>query len=190
MILLNQQTFNIWVWLQWRSFAEKAGGKGDLLDNSNAAAPSCGKFDQDALTIASVSEKYPTAVICLRWVPDSFCIARRFWLPCHISKMSWTLAILWIFLSHASLFTSKLWSVFIISRTGSSCAKILRLSPAIRLTMTVSRRFSPVVTDCLQPIRSRQREKLASTLTLCGMVEVISRATLERSANHVWVSSC
>jgi len=29
---------------------------------------------------------YPTAVICLFCAGDSFCVAPRFWLPCHISK--------------------------------------------------------------------------------------------------------
>ena len=48
-----------------RSFADKAGGKGDLSDSLNAAAPSCWESDQDALMISSVSEMYPTAVICL-----------------------------------------------------------------------------------------------------------------------------
>jgi len=35
-----QRTFNIWVRPLGRSFADKGGGKGDLSDNLNAAAPS------------------------------------------------------------------------------------------------------------------------------------------------------
>ena len=53
-----------------------------------------------------------------------------------------------------------------------------------------SGRVSPVVFDCLQPITSRPREKLASTPTPCGMIENMSHATLERSANFECVSSC
>jgi len=76
LILRTQRTFKIWVCPPGRSFANKAGGKGDLSDNLNAAAPSCCKSDQDALTISSVSEMYPTAVICLFWARNSFCVAR------------------------------------------------------------------------------------------------------------------
>jgi hypothetical protein len=47
------------------SFPDKAGGKGDLSDNLNAAAPLCQNSDLEALTISSMSEMYPTAVICL-----------------------------------------------------------------------------------------------------------------------------
>jgi hypothetical protein len=36
------------------------------------------------------------------WVRDSFWVAHRFCLPCHISQKSWTLAIWCIFLSSAS----------------------------------------------------------------------------------------
>jgi len=61
--LLIQQTFNNWVLPTGRSFADKAGGKGDLSVNLNAAAPWCSKSDHDALTIYSVSKMYPAAVI-------------------------------------------------------------------------------------------------------------------------------
>jgi len=90
LILRIRWTFKIWVRPAWRSFADKADGKGDLSDNLNAATPSCWRSDQDAVTISSVSEMYPTAVICLFWTRDSFWVAHRFWLPCHISKKSWT----------------------------------------------------------------------------------------------------
>jgi len=90
LILRIRRTFKIWVCPPGRSFADKGGGKGELSDNLNAAAQSCWKRDQDALTICSMSETYPTAVICLIWPQDSFSLARRFWLPCHISKKLWT----------------------------------------------------------------------------------------------------
>jgi len=106
LILRIRRTFDIWVCPPGRSFAHKVGGNSDLLDNLNAAAPSCRQFDQDAGMISSISERYPTAVICLLWARDSFCVARRFWLPYHISKKSWTLAILRNFLSSTSFFNS------------------------------------------------------------------------------------
>jgi len=43
LILRIWRTFKIWVLFPGRSFADKAGGKGDLSDNLNAAAPSCWK---------------------------------------------------------------------------------------------------------------------------------------------------
>jgi len=52
LILLIRRTFKMWVRPAGRSFAYKGGGKGDLSDNLNAAAPSCWKSDQDALTIS------------------------------------------------------------------------------------------------------------------------------------------
>jgi len=84
-------TFNIGVRPPGRSFVDKGGGKGDLPDNWNAATPSCWKSDYDALTI---SEMYPTVVICLFWARDSFWVTHRFWQPCYISKKLWTFAIL------------------------------------------------------------------------------------------------
>jgi hypothetical protein len=33
---------------------------------------------------------YPTAVFCLFWAGDCFCVSRRVWPPCQISKNSWT----------------------------------------------------------------------------------------------------
>jgi len=55
LIIQIRQTFSIWVHPPGRSFASKAGGKGNLSDNLNAAAPSCWKSDQDVLTISSMS---------------------------------------------------------------------------------------------------------------------------------------
>jgi hypothetical protein len=84
-IYLFRRTFNTWVRPPGRSFADKAYGSGNFSDNLNAAAPSCWKFNQDALMTSSVSEMDPMADICLVWARDSFYVARRFWLPCHIS---------------------------------------------------------------------------------------------------------
>jgi len=71
LILRIRWTLNIWVCPPGRSFADKGGGKGDLTDNSNAAAPSCWKSNHNALTISSVSETYSTTVICMCWEWDS-----------------------------------------------------------------------------------------------------------------------
>jgi len=124
LILRIQRTIKIWVYPPERFFADKASGKGDLSDNLNAAAPSCWKSDKDASTISSVSEMYPTVVICTFWVRDSFWVAHRFWLPCHISKKSSTLAILCNVLSSASFFISESFSVFVVSNSGLVPAKI------------------------------------------------------------------
>jgi len=189
-ILLLRQIFNIGDRLPRRSFADKAGGNGDLSDILNAAAPSCWNFDQDALTISSISQMYATAVTSLFWVPDSFCVACRFGF-CATSPKSrgpWPLCA--IFLSSDSFFISKVFSVCFVSNTGWSPANNPLLSRAHCLTMTSSPRVSPVVLDCLQPITSLPREKLAFTPTVCGMIEIMSRAKMERSAYFEWVSSC
>jgi len=55
-IHLIRRIFNTGVRPPGRSFPDKAGGTGDYSDNLNAAAPSWWKFDQDAVTISSVSE--------------------------------------------------------------------------------------------------------------------------------------
>jgi len=181
-IRLIRLTFNTWVCSPASSFADIAGGNGDLSDNLNAAAPSCWKSDQDALMLSSISGMYTTAVICLFWACDSFCVVRRFWLPCHISKKSWTLAILCNFLSSASLFNSKSLLVSDLSNAVSSPANIPLLARAYCLTTTISWRVLPVVFDCLQPIASCPREEQASTPTPCGMIENMSHAWLEWSA--------
>ena len=170
--------------------ADKAGGTGDSSENEHAAAPSCVKIDQDALMISSVSEMYCTAVICSFSARDSIWVARRFWLPCHISTKLRTLAIRCNFLSSASVFISMSISVLLESNTWSSAASNLLLARADCLTTTFSRRVSPVVSDCLHPITSRPREQLASTPTLWGMIENMSWATLERSVYFDCDSSC
>jgi hypothetical protein len=55
--------FNTSVLPPGRSFADKAGGKSDVSDNLNTVAPSCCKFDQDAMLISSESQMYPAAGI-------------------------------------------------------------------------------------------------------------------------------
>jgi len=182
-ILRIVRTFKIRVLPPGRYLAEKAGGKGDLSDNLNAATTSCWKSDQEALTSSSMSEMYLMPVICLFWVWVSHCVAHRFWLPCHISKKSWTLPILCNLLSSASVFISELYSVFVVCDTGL-------LARANCLTMTFSQTESPEGFDCFQPITSRPREKLASTPTICDTIENMSHATLERSAYFKCIASC
>ena len=184
------RAFNVWFHPPGRSFADKGGGNGDLSDNLKAALPSCWESDQDALTISSVSELDPTAVICMFWVRDSFWLAPRISMSCHISKESWTLAILCNVLCSAFFFFSESFSVFIVSKSGSSPAKIPWLARANSLPTTFSRRVLPVVFDYLLPITSPRREKLTSTPTPCGMIESMSCSTLERLADLECVSSC
>ena len=188
LILRIQSTFNISVHPPGRSFADKAGGHGDLSDNINAATTSCWKSYQDALTNSSGSELYPWAFIWLFRVLDCFCVARQFWLPCEISKKSWTLAILCYFLAATSFFISESFSVLVVSKFGSVPAKIPVFTQATSLTTTCSQRVSPVLCDSLQLITPWPREKLASIPTPCGMIETMSRTTLERSAYFECVS--
>jgi len=101
-------------------------------------------------------------------------------LPCHMSKILWTLAIRCNFLSSASLFTSKLFSVFVISNVVLSPSNSKLLTPAMCPTITILQRVWPVVEDCLQLITSHPREQLMSTSMLCGILENISFATIER----------
>jgi len=75
---------------------------------------------------------------------------------------------------------SKSVSVFVISNAWSSPASNSLLARANCLSTTFSGRVPPVVFECLQPITSRPREDLASTLTPCGMLENMSHATMER----------
>jgi hypothetical protein len=67
------------------------------------------------LMISSMFYMYPTAVICLFWWRDCFCIAPRFWMLCQIFKKWWTLAILYNFLSSTGLFIYKPFLVFVVS---------------------------------------------------------------------------
>jgi hypothetical protein len=99
------------------------------------------------------------------------------------------LAILCNFLSSDSFFISESFSGFLVSNLGSVPAKIPLVAWVNFLTTTIWWRISPVVFDYLQLITSRPREKLASTPTPCGMLENMSRTTLERSAYFYWVST-
>ena len=180
LIYLIRWTFNVWFCLPRRSFADQAGGKVDLSDNVNAPAPSGWKCDQDALTFSSVSEMCPMAVICFFWAWDAFCVACRFWLPCHISKRSGTLAILCSVLSSTSSVISKSISVCVLTNDWSSPAKIRLLPRANFLTTTSSQTVSSVVFDCFQLMISRARERPASTQIPCCMIEQKTCAILER----------
>jgi hypothetical protein len=137
-IHLIQWTFIIWVGPPLRSFAYTAGCKGDLSDHINRATRSCGRSDLDVLKISTVYKMYSTTVICLFWARDSLCVAYRFWLPCHISKMLWALAILWNILSSTSFFNSESYSVFVKSTARSLWAGILLYASANCLKLTVS----------------------------------------------------
>ena len=189
-IFLIRRTFNIWVCPPRRSCEDKAGGWGDLSNNLNAVEPSCWMFVRNAFTISSVSELNRMAVICLFWTCDSLWVAWSYWLPCHISKMSWTLAILCNFLSSATLFGFMLFSASVVSNTGLSPANVLLLARAYCPTMTFSKSISSVVFECLHRITSHPREKLASTSTPCGTKGIMLRATSQRSAYFECVSSC
>ena len=79
--------------------------------------------------------------------------------------------------------------MFVVLNSGSVPVKILLLARANCLITTFPRKVLPVVFDCLQPITSQPREKLASTPTPGGMKEIISLATIERSAYCECVSS-
>jgi len=189
-ILLIWQTFNTWAYPPARSFADKAGGKGDLSVNVNAAAPSCSKFDRDALMVSSLSEMLPMAVSCMFWVRDSFSVACRFWRPCQISRRSWTLAIVRNVLSSTTFVMLLSFSVSQVNIDGLSPANIALLDEAKCLTKTFWQTVSPVVLNCLQLRISHPREKLASTLIPCDMMENVSLATLERSAYFECICPC
>jgi len=185
-----RRMITIWL-LSTRMFlTDEAGSKGDLSGNFNAAALSCWKFDQEGLRISSESDIYATAVNCSFWARDSFCVAHRFWLPCHISKKLWTFTILYNFLSCSCLFISNSVSVFMLSNAGSLSANILSVAGSSCYTTTFSWIVLPVVFDCLQPIISPTREKLFSDPTPCGMTENMSHATLERLVDFECSSSC
>jgi len=189
-IHLIRRTFNTCVHPPGRLFADRTGCTGELSNSSNAAALSCWKFYEDALPISSVSEMYLTAVISVFSAPDYFCVAGRFWLPCHISTRLWTLAIRCNFCSSSALFFSMSLSVPVVSNSGSSPASNPLLPQANCLTMTFLCRVLPGVFDCLHSITSRPREKPTSTLMPWGMIENTSPATLKRSAYFECVSPC
>jgi hypothetical protein len=126
----------------------------------------------------------------LDWRWDFIFVARRFWLPCHISQQSWTLADIYNFLFSTAFNISKGFCEFLVFNAAWSHTTMLIQAPTHCLTMTFSRRVSPVVFVCLHPITCRPREILASTLTPYGMIEYMSPATLEWSAYFECVFSC
>jgi len=81
-----RRAFNSGVRPPGRSFADNAGGKGDLSDILNAVTPSCWKFDWDVLMFSSVSEMYPMAVIRVLSAQVSFAVACIYWIFCDIPK--------------------------------------------------------------------------------------------------------
>jgi hypothetical protein len=129
-------TFKSWVHPPGRFVADKASGKGDLSDNLNAAAPCSWNTYQDALTISSMSEMYPTAAIRMFWAQHSFYVACRCWLLFHISKKLWILAFWCNFLPSMWIIISESFSVFISSDTALLPAKIPWLAPVNYHTMT------------------------------------------------------
>jgi len=171
-------------------FADKDGGKGDLSDNVYAAAPSCWKFDQNALMMSLVSEMYYTAVLFVFGVRHSFSVACRLWLPSHISQKSLTLANLCNVLSSTCFFKSKLFSVSVLSNAAQSLANIPSLARGNWLTTTCSRSVSPVTLDWLQVIMSHAREQLPSPQAPCGGIENMSHATLPRSVYFECIFCC
>jgi len=161
-----------------------------MSNSSNAVTPLCWRFYQDTLTISSVSEMYPTAVIWIFWACDFCCVARRCRVPYHISKMLWTLAIPCNLSCSVSLLISKLLSVFVVPNAVSTPPNNTLLAWANCLTLAFLRRVSPVVFVCLLPITSHPRENLGSTPTQFYMIEIMSCATLERSADFECIFSC
>jgi len=156
----------------------------------NAATQPCWKFNHDAIMSSTVSETWPIAVNSLFWARDSFCVACRLWLPCHISKMSWTLTMVCNCVSTTSRFDCQSFSDFIVCSGGLSPVNISLFTSANYLSILVSARVSPVVFDCLQPLMSCQREKLASTPTPCGMGGHMLCPTLEWLVYFKCISSC
>jgi len=156
------RTFNISVCPPWRFFADKTAGKGDLSNNLNSAAPSCWESDQDALTIFSVSEIYPSTIISSFWAQNSLDVAYRFWLPCNILNMSWTLAIRSNCHSSGSCCISELFSVLVQFNSAWAPAKIPLLARGNCSIMSFSPTASPVVFDCLQQISSRRRQNCSA----------------------------
>jgi len=190
LIPVIQWTFHCSVCPPGRSFADKAGGKGDNSESLNIPTQQCGIIDQNALMISSVSKMYSMGVSCLIWVGDSFCGPHRFCLACHISKQCWTLAILSRFFSSASLCISNFCSVFDILNTRLSPANIPSLAGINQLTRVYSWRVSHVVFDFLQPFMYCATDKLASTPTQCGVVENVMHALLPRSGYFDYVTYC
>jgi len=103
--------------------------------------PGC--FD-DLFSIWNVSYSWHLLV----WTWNSFCVAYRLWLPCEISKQSWTMAILWnLLLSAFVVISMSIW-VIMVSNAGLSHDKILALAHANSIAMKFLQKVSLVALDC------------------------------------------
>jgi len=89
----------------------------------------------------------------------------------------------------ASLFICNSMSLSFECNPELSPVTILVLAWAISPSSTVAQNVSVVVLDSLQWIISCPRNMLASTLTLCGMIENVSHTTLQRSAYNACILS-
>jgi len=121
---------------------------------------------------------------------DSFGVTHRVSQPYHIAKTSWTLPNLCSVVYLDCLVICNLSSFSIESNAGSSPSNILSLAQANCLTPTFSLRVLPVVLDGIQPVSSCTWEKPASTPTQCGMIVIISCATLEISVHFECIDCC
>jgi len=133
---------------------------------------------------------YPTAVMFIFWAWAFFSVACKFWLPCHISKMLWILAILCNVVSSALRFILVMYSVLVVSNGGSSGANNALPTRAHCLIMTLAQTVSPVVVDYLQLIVSRTNQKQGYTPTVCGTIEKMLHAIIGWSTYIHCVSSC
>jgi len=140
--------------------------------------------------ISLVSGMHPTALFYMFCARDHCSVACWCWLPGHISEMWWTLSILCDFVSSASLFNSKLFSVCMVSNAKESPANIPLWALANCFTKPFSGRVSPEVLDCLYRNARRPRENEASTPTPCGIMEIMLHASLETSVYFECVCSC
>jgi hypothetical protein len=104
--------------------------------------------------------------------------------------MLWTLAMLSNFLSSASVFNSKSFSISMVSNTAQLPANIQLMAWANCITTNLSLSLWPEVLDWLPPITSRPRQNLASPPTACGIIENMLQATLARSVYFECISCC
>jgi len=168
-ILLIMWTKSTWVCLAGMCFADNAGSRGNLSYNLDVPAPLYSMFDQDAFTIPSVSEMYPLVVIGLFWAQDYFLVAWTFWLPCHISKSSCTLAILCNCCLSAPQFNSNSCTLLVKSNAGSLPDTIALLAWAKYLT-TAFLRNGLAFGFCMPPADNNQhtaKSSLHSTAMCC-----------------------
>jgi len=133
-------------------------------------------------TISSVSQMYPTSVICLFRPGGSSCLTYRFWLPCHISNMQWALAIVGNFLSSTALFNFELFTGFVASNAGLSPMWFPLLARTHCHTTTFLAMGLP--SGCSQPVNSNISYK-----GITGLHSDTIWYDIEYSACHIWVLS-